>query len=195
MQSARGLPPEQVAEMAREARALLPPGSRKHLGGMLHSISAWTREAASDFAAAEASSDRIVAEARESYHVTLLVGTLSHRGLTSVTRGRLDEAQELFEEALHAVRAIDAAARRPQPDARPGDANHLVSKARLGRYSQTRSLSSFERATVPGPPHPVPCAPRIGGPAPRGGRGARGVALELARHRRPGRSVRRCASA
>ncbi len=106
MHSARSLPAEQVAEMAREARALLPAGSREHLRGTLHVISAGTREAVGDFAAAEASFDRIVAEARESKNPTLLVGTLNHRGQMSVTQGRLEEAQRIFDEALQAGRDV-----------------------------------------------------------------------------------------
>lgn len=96
--------------MASEALALLPPGSRGHLRGTLQVIRSGTRNAISDFAAAESSFDRIVADARRSQNLTLLVGTLNHRGQTSVTRGRLDEARPIFEDAVRSGQGVSAEA-------------------------------------------------------------------------------------
>ena len=97
--SSRNLPPEEVAEIARQALELLPP-TKHRVRGMLHIIGAGLQMELGGMKSALPSLERGLDEARRAQDPSLLAGVLAQLGQAYVAMGRLDEARRSYEEAL-----------------------------------------------------------------------------------------------
>ncbi len=102
VQSARKLPPEEVAEIADQALELLPPGHR--LTAMLRMIGTGLQMARGDMKSALPDLEEVVAEARRAQDPLFLASVLTHYGQASVAMGRLEDGRRSFEQALLGAR-------------------------------------------------------------------------------------------
>jgi LuxR family maltose regulon positive regulatory protein len=107
--SARKLPAEEVAAMARQALALLPPEKHQQRG-MVRLIDAGFQMERSDLRSARPVLEEGLDEARRSRHPMFLACMLGCLGEVDVDMGRLDDGQRLFEEAIAVGQSASAEA-------------------------------------------------------------------------------------
>ena len=98
--SARKLPPNEVAELARQALDLLPP-AKQRIRGTIQLVNAGLQTDSRDPELALRRLEQAVHEARGGQDPLLLAGLLEHRGQMSATLGKLDNGRRSFEEAIN----------------------------------------------------------------------------------------------
>jgi LuxR family maltose regulon positive regulatory protein len=101
LHSARTLPATEIAAMAGQALASLPP-SRHHIRGMLLMVDAGIQATVDDLPAGLSRLERVVDEARRTRDPLLLAGVLTRRGQMCVAMGRLEDGLHAFGEAIFA---------------------------------------------------------------------------------------------
>ena len=131
MHSARNLPPEEVAAIAGEALALLPPEHRAR--GTIQMVSAGLQMVRGDLKSALPNLEKSVDEARRAQNSSNLAGVLIHLGQVSVAIGRLEDGLRSYEEALLVVEKASTEASLTMCSLHTGLAEVLLERADLAR--------------------------------------------------------------
>lgn len=105
--TARTLPAEEIAAIASQALALLPP-SRHRIRGMLRMVDTGMKIVRGNLREALPNLERSVSEARQVQNPPLLVDALTQCGQAYVALGMLEEARQSLEEALQVGQTLPA---------------------------------------------------------------------------------------